>query len=308
MLREVWEGLARPEKELSPKYFYDARGSALFEEITHLPEYYLTKVERALLETWVPGWITDLAPVALVELGAGSAAKTRILLDALPARSSFVPLDVSEDLLHETARTLRVEYPHLTVTPEVADLTRPLELSATLPRPALFAFLGSTIGNFPRSQAVHLLSHVRASMFDGDAFLMGADLRPGRGKAREALEAAYNDSRGVTAEFNLNVLRVLNRELGANFDPRAFAHRAFYDDVRGRIEMHLVARCPQVVTLPGAGTVRFREGEGVRTEISCKYDRAAVDDLFLAAGLEVAAWREDDLGRYALVLGRPTGS
>lgn len=307
MLAEVRKGLARPRKELSPKFFYDTRGSELFEEITRLPEYYLTRVERGLLDEWVPGWVEGLRPATLVELGAGSAAKTRILLDAMRTRGDgahFVPLDVSEDFLRETARSLREEYPDLTVTPAVADLTRPLDLSMPLERPVLFAFLGSTIGNFTPATAVGLLRQVRDTMEPGDAFLLGVDLRPGGGKSRGVLEAAYNDAGGVTAEFNLNVLRVLNRELGTDFDPAAFRHHAFYEPAKGRVEMHLVARSPQSVRLPGGGTVRFEEGESVRTEISCKYDRDAVDDLFGAAGLEVSEWREDDGGRYALVLGR----
>jgi L-histidine N-alpha-methyltransferase len=304
MLSDVVAGFSLPQKELAPKYFYDARGSRLFEEITALPEYYPTRVERALLRRWIPSWIEAVAPMALVELGAGSASKTRILLDAMPARGSFVPVDVSEEFLHETAEILREEYPQLTVIPEIADLAHPLELSAPLPRPALFAFLGSTIGNFTPSGAVRLLGHVRATMHPEDAFLLGADLRPGRGKSREELEAAYNDAHGVTEEFNLNVLRVLNRELGADFDLRGFAHHATYDDTQARIEMHLVALREQTVTVPGGGTFPFREGETIRTEISCKYDRETLDGLFSRAGLRITRWREDERGRYALVLGR----
>jgi L-histidine N-alpha-methyltransferase len=307
MLADVVAGLSRPQKELSPKYFYDARGSRLFEEITTLPEYYPTRIERALLRRWVPSWIEGVSPVSLVELGAGSASKTRILLDAMPARGSFVPVDVSEEFLHETAETLREEYPQLTVTPTVADLTHPLELSAPLSRPALFAFLGSTLGNFTPSGAVRLLGHVRATMHAEDAFLLGADLRPGHGKSRGEMEAAYNDSRGVTAEFNLNVLRVLNRELGSDFDLRGFAHRAVYDDAEARIEMHLVALRDHTVTIPGAETFRLHEGETIRTEISCKYDRETLGGLFAQAGLRITRWREDERGRYALVLGRASG-
>jgi len=308
MLAEVVAGLTRSQKELSPKYFYDARGSRLFEEITSLPEYYPTRLERTLLGRWIPSWIEAVAPVALVELGAGSANKTRILLDSMPARGSFVPVDVSEEFLHEAAEVLREEYPQLTVTPEVADLTRPLHLSAPLPRPALFAFLGSTIGNFNPAAAVRLLGHVRATMNPEDAFLLGADLRPGNGKSKEELEAAYDDALGVTASFNLNVLRVLNRELGADFDLRQFTHRAFYDVDQARIEMHLAARREQTVTIPDGGTFLVREGETIRTEISCKYDRETLEDLFSAAGLRITDWREDERGRYALVLGRKVGA
>lgn len=305
MLDEVSHSLSKTPKELSPKYFYDPRGSALFEEITELPEYYLTRTERSLLGAWIPDWIADLCPRTLVELGSGSSSKTRILLDSLPARSVFVPVDVSEELLEDTAEALRREYPQLTVAPEVGDISHPLDLPGSLPGPALFAFLGSTIGNFTPPAAIRLLSHTRASMTKDDAFLMGVDLRPGPGKSREELESAYNDSRGVTAEFNLNVLRVLNREIGSDFDLDGFAHRAVYNDEDARIEMHLVAERPQVVTIPSAGTFAFRKGETVRTEISAKYDRATVDALFAAAGLHLSRWREDDRGRYALAVGRP---
>ena len=306
MLADVQQGLSRSQKELSPKYFYDARGSSLFEEITRLPEYYLTRVERRLLGLWIPSWIEELGPRTLVELGSGNASKTRILLDAMPARSFFVPVDVSEELLEDTAEALRQEYPQLTVAPEVTDISHPLELPESLPRPVLFAFLGSTIGNFAPAGAVRLLSHTRASMTSCDAFLLGIDLRPGPGKSPSELEAAYNDTRGVTAAFNMNVLRVLNRELGADFELSAFAHRAIYDDANARVEMHLVSERPQVVTIPGGGTFAFREGETVRTEISAKYDRDTIDGLFSAAGIGIVRWCEDERGRYALVLGRPT--
>lgn len=308
MLTDVRDGLTRPQKSLSSKYFYDTRGSELFERITTLPEYYPTRTERALLERWAPVWVEREQPEALVELGAGSASKTRILLDAMEradAGSLFIPLDVGEDFLHETAEQVRREYPGFTVRPEVADLTHSFRLSEEPPVPSLYALLGSTIGNFDREGAVEMLSHVRGVMHRGDAFLMGADLRPGREKTVDVLERAYNDAAGVTAEFNLNMLRVLNRELGTDFDLDAFRHRAFYDDEKGRIEMHLVARSPQIVTLPGGEEVRFEEGETVRTEISCKYDRPTVDELFAPAGLEVEEWREDPEGLYALVLARP---
>lgn len=300
ILAEVRDGLYREQKELSPKYFYDARGSRLFEEITGLDEYYLTRTERAMIEQLMPPWIRELNPQALVELGAGSAEKSRIILDAMRESGrpiSYVPIDVSADFLQETARRLRQHYPGLRVTTAVADMTRELNLPRGLPRPALFAFLGSTIGNFEDEEAVALLARIAAGMQPGDRFLMGADLV----KDRSVLEAAYNDARGVTARFNLNILRVLNRELGADFVEDDFRHQAFFDPVKSRIEMHLIARRRLVVTVPGMGEVPFREGESIRTEISRKFTRSTLEDMLGAAGLVVERWETDERGWYALM-------
>jgi L-histidine N-alpha-methyltransferase len=247
-----------------------------------------------------------LRPVSLVELGAGSARKTRVLLDAMErvgAGGLYVPVDVSAEFLEATARTLRAEYPGWAVEPEVADLTEPISLSPEPRRPALVALLGSTIGNFAPRSATRLLRHVRDLLRPGDAFLLGADLRPGPGKTRAMLEAAYNDAAGVTAEFNRNMLRVLNREAGTDFRLEAWRHLAFYDPDEGRIEMHLVARGPQAVRVPGRGRALLRDGDRIRTEISCKYDRVTVEELYVAAGLEIAEWVTDADGRYALVMG-----
>ena len=304
MLEEIREGLSRPQKELPPKYFYDARGSELFEEITRLPEYYLTRTERALLERWMPAWTAGLRPRALVELGAGSAAKTRIVLDAMRAAGggeAYVPVDVSAEFLDQTAAAVRREYPGLRVVPAVADLCQALPLPDGLPGPVLHAFLGSTIGNFAPADAVALLERVRRGMGPEDRFLMGVDLR----KDPARVEAAYNDAAGVTAEFNRNMLRVLNHRAGADFRPDAFRHRAFYHTGEHRIEMHLVSAHAQRVRVPGAGVFRLAAGESIRTEISCKHDRGSVDALFSAAGLEVREWETDDAGLYALVLGAP---
>ena len=305
MRDEVVAGLGGTPKTLSPKYFYDQRGSELFEEITRLEEYYLTEAERALLRERVPAWLGELEPRTLVELGAGSADKTRVLLDAMDAHeeaSLFVPLDVSEDFLHRVAGELRSEYPALSVEPEVADFTAPLRLSVEPAPPTLYALLGSTIGNFEDDDALRLLGHVSAAMEPGDRFLLGTDLRPGPAKPVARLEAAYDDAGGVTAAFNRNILRVLNAELNADFDPERFRHLAFYDEDEHRIEMHLVAEGAQEVRIPGAGTVHFADGESVRTEISRKYDRASVQALLAGAGLELRAWAEDAGGLYALSL------
>ena len=303
MAREVSEGLARRQKELPPKYFYDERGSELFERITRLPEYYLTRAERSLLEGHACELVSTLRPRTLVELGAGSAAKTRILLDAMRAvgsLESYVPVDVSHEFLLETSRRLRAEYPGLRVTPAIADISESLGIPEQLPRPVLFAFLGSTIGNFDAPAARALLGRVRRVMRPFDRLLLGTDLR----KARGVVEAAYNDARGVTAAFNRNMLRVVNRELGADFDVMSFAHRAFYSRERHRIEMHLVSRREQVVHIPNVGDVHLEKGESIRTEISCKYDRPSVRRLLRAASLRLEQWIADD-GRFALSVALP---
>ena len=304
MLAEVATGLSAPQKELSPKYFYDQRGSELFEAITRLPEYYPTRTERALLEGWMPELMAQLGTRTLIELGAGNAEKSRIILDAMRATGLaelYVPIDVSATFLSQTATQLRREYPGLTVEPAIADIAEELNLPRRMPRPALFAFLGSTIGNFYPPAAIRLLRRVRAAMEPGDRFLMGVDLRKDIGR----IEAAYNDSQGITAEFNRNMLLVLNHELGANFDPRAFEHRAFYDTVAHRIEMHLVSTRDQTVTIPGIEPVRFAAGESIRTEISTKYDRATVASLFAAADLRIDAWPTDPTTPFGLVVGAP---
>jgi L-histidine N-alpha-methyltransferase len=304
MLAEVAQGLSSPQKELSPKYFYDQRGSELFEEITRLEEYYPTRTERALLEAWMPSLIRRLGSRSLIELGAGSAEKSRLILDAMRDAGTaelYVPIDVSATFLSQTAARLRREYPRLLVEPAIADISEELNLPRRVPRPALYAFLGSTIGNFYPPAAIRLLGRVRAAMEPGDRFLMGVDLR----KDVARIEAAYNDAAGVTAEFNRNMLKVLNQELGSDFDPAAFDHLAFYEPVAHRIEMHLVSREPQLVTVPGVGTIRFQAGESLRTEISCKHDRESVAQLFEAAGLEIQAWRSDPESLFALVVGAP---
>lgn len=306
-MADVARGLSRPQKELSPKYFYDSRGSELFEEITRLDEYYQTRTERALLEEVMPDRVGQHRPRALVELGAGSARKSRVILDAMVEAGCgrlFVPVDVSADFLKRTAASLRREYPSLSVIPRTADMTEPLDEPHDLPRPTWFALLGSTIGNFGKVDARELVSGVAEAMEPGDRFLMGADLKPGPGKSVDRLEQAYDDARGVTAAFNLNVLSVLNRELGADFEPGRFRHRSFYNDDEERIEMHLVSVVDHEVTIPGMGVTRLEAGETIRTEISRKYDRVTVSSLFDAAGLEIESWDEDDDGMFALVLGR----
>lgn len=238
-----------------------------------------------------------------MELGAGSAAKTRVILEALLAHGggTYVPVDISADFLERTAADLRHEYPDIAVVPVAADFTRSLPLPSSVPRPALVTFLGSTIGNFTSFQAVELLSLVRSTMHHEDCFLLGVDLR----KDVAVLEAAYNDSRGVTAEFNLNLLRVVNRRFGADFDIDAFRHRAIYDPREHRIEMHLVSTRSQAVHVPGAGTFSLQPDETIRTEISCKYDQRTVEKMFTDAGLGMEEWQESTDRLFALCTGAP---
>ena len=302
MVRDVREGLTSTPKQLSPKYFYDERGSELFEEITQLPEYYLTRAERLLLEKKIPGIVASVRPCSLVELGAGSATKTRIILDAMRERGCaecYVPIDVSKEFLEATALQLQSDYSDVRITPVVSDITEPFALPPVA-NPTLVVFLGSTIGNFPRAQAVPLLSHIAAAMGPADRFLLGADLV----KDPEIINRAYNDSQGVTAAFNLNLLERLNRELEADFPVRDFEHRAFYDSEHRRIEMHLVARKAHTVVIPGVGEISFREGESIRTELSYKYDRATLEDILAASGLSMEKWMPADDGAFALTLAR----
>jgi L-histidine N-alpha-methyltransferase len=302
MVRDVRQGLTRSPKQLSPKYFYDERGSELFEEITQLPEYYLTRSERMLLERRIVEIIDDTRPCSLVELGAGSATKTRIILDQMRSAGCaecYVPVDVSKDFLEATALQLRADYPDVEIKPVVSDITEPFELPP-LASPTLVAFLGSTIGNFPREQAINLLSHISGQMAVDDRFLLGADLI----KDPAIINRAYNDSRGVTAAFNLNVLERLNRELNARFPIDAYEHRAFYSTENHRVEMHLTARRPHKVTIPEIGEISFAEGESIRTELSYKYDRPILEDILTAAGLRLEKWMAADDGSFALALAR----
>jgi L-histidine Nalpha-methyltransferase len=302
LLRDVRQGLMSAHKYIPPKYFYDERGSELFEEITELPEYYLTRVERALLELRIPEIIAAVRPCSLVELGAGSATKTRIILDAMRASGCaecYVPIDVSRDFLEAAALQLRADYPGVKIEPVVSDITEPFTLPP-LVSPTLIAFLGSTIGNFSRHEAIGLLSHVATLLARDDRFLLGVDLI----KDPRVIERAYNDAKGVTAAFNLNLLERLNRELNANFSAKDFEHRAYYSKDHHRIEMHLVARRAHKVVIPEIGDVRFSAGETILTELSYKYDRAIIDDILVASGLTMEQWMPDEAGAFALAVAR----
>ncbi|HKC27485.1 MAG TPA: L-histidine N(alpha)-methyltransferase [Jatrophihabitans sp.] len=298
---DVLAGLTAQPKTLPPKYFYDARGSELFDEITRLPEYYPTRTERAIL-TERAGEIASLTHAeTLVELGSGTSEKTRLLLHALRDAGTlhrFVPFDVDPAVLADASRAIAAEFPGLTVEPVVGDFEQHLTELPRHPR-RLLAFLGSTIGNLDPEQRAAFLADVRATLRPGDAFLLGTDLV----KSPQRLIAAYDDAAGVTAEFNKNVLAVLNRELGADFDLAEFDHVAVWNSDHEWIEMRLRSQQEQTVHIPALDlTVRFARGEEMRTEISAKFRRSGVERELAAAGLRLTHWWTDRAQDFALSL------
>ncbi|GAA0399076.1 L-histidine N(alpha)-methyltransferase [Streptomyces luteireticuli] len=298
---DVAEGLTSSPKALPPKWFYDARGSELFDEITLLPEYYPTRAEREILLARADAIARATAARTLVELGSGSSDKTRHLIRALPHLHTYVPVDVSESALAGAAATLLDEHPELTVHALVADFQDGLVLPDT-PGPRLLAFLGGTIGNLPPAERADFLAGLRERLAPGDALLLGTDLV----KDERALVAAYDDARGVTAAFNKNVLLVVNRELGADFDPDDFGHVALWDPGQEWIEMRLRALRPVTVKVRALDLeVSFEKGEELRTEISAKFRREKVARELAAAGLELTHWWTDSASRFALSLSHP---
>ncbi|QXE33389.1 L-histidine N(alpha)-methyltransferase [Streptomyces sp. GMY02] len=295
---DVLQGLTRTSKTLPPKWFYDARGSELFEEITRLPEYYPTRAEREILLARGPAIAAATGARTLIELGSGSSDKTRHLLDALTSLQVYVPVDVSESALAGAAEALLAERPGLRVHALIADFTGGLTLPAT-PGPRLVAFLGGTIGNLLPAERAVFLASVRALLAPGDALLLGTDLV----KDESVLVRAYDDTAGVTAAFNKNVLSVIDRELGADFDPRDFDHVALWDAEHEWIEMRLRARRALTVKIPELNLVtHFGAGEEVRTEISAKFRQDGIRAELSAAGMELAHWWTDEAGRFALSL------
>ncbi|GAB3482266.1 L-histidine N(alpha)-methyltransferase [Amycolatopsis cihanbeyliensis] len=302
---DVREGLTAPAKWLPSKWFYDARGSELFDRITDLPEYYPTRAEREILGR-AAGWIASTTGArALVELGSGSSEKTRPLLDALTGHGTletFVPMDVSESALAEAAAAITEDYPGLAVRGVVGDFTQHLGLLPGQP-PRLVVFLGGTIGNFVPAERAKFLRSVRDVLAEGEWLLLGTDLV----KDPDTLVRAYDDAAGVTAEFNRNVLRVINERLGADFDPDRFRHVARWDGEREWIEMRLRATTDMLVHIPGADLeVRFAEGEEMRTEISAKFRREGVAGELAEAGFAVERWWTDTGGRFGVSLARAT--
>ncbi|MER5740368.1 L-histidine N(alpha)-methyltransferase [Streptomyces sp. NPDC002262] len=296
---DVLRGLTRSPKELPPKWFYDARGSELFDEITRLPEYYPTRAEREILVARAAEIAAATGARTLVELGSGSSEKTRFLIDALlPGLAAYVPVDVSESALTGAAEALLADRPGLRVHALVADFTRGIALPET-PGPRLVAFLGGTIGNLLPQERRSFLRSVRSMTAAGDAFLLGTDLV----KDESTLVAAYDDAAGVTAEFNKNVLAVIDRELGADADPDDFDHVARWDREREWIEMRLRARHALTVKIPDLDlAVPFEAGEELRTEVSAKFRQEGVRAELAEAGFELARWWTDEEGRFALSL------
>ncbi|MBA0124874.1 L-histidine N(alpha)-methyltransferase [Haloechinothrix sp. YIM 98757] len=310
-------GLTSMPKWLPPKWFYDARGSELFEDITRLPEYYPARAEREILAERAPELATITRPSALVELGSGSSVKTRLLLDAFSANGApdgtaegtpsgilreFFPLDVSEQALREAAHAIAETYPALRVHGVVDDFTSSLAVPDGS-RPRLVAFLGGTIGNLLPDERAKFLTSLRDALDGGEWLLLGTDLV----KDPDTLVRAYADSQGVTGEFNRNVLHVLNAELDADFVPEAFTHRAVWDERQEWIEMRLRAERDMRVTLPGIDLeINFTEGEEMRTEVSTKFRREHVASELVTAGFELHSWWTDAAGRFALSLARAT--
>jgi dimethylhistidine N-methyltransferase len=295
--QDVRAGLGATPKTLPPKYLYDALGSALFEAICLLPEYYLARAESEILERRAHSVVDAVGtPLELVELGSGSAVKTRHIIGALLARQpelSYRPIDISATALDASALTLEKAYPGVRVAGINADYfegLRRISRNGRMRRLALF--LGSNIGNFDRQQALDMLRGVRAALGPGGALLMGADLR----KNRVLLENAYNDALGVTAAFNLNLLARINRELGGHFDLKSFAHIALYNEAAGRMEMHLRSSTAQSVELSTLDlTVRFDRGETIFTEASYKYDLPGIEALATDAGFKLlASWTDEE--------------
>jgi L-histidine Nalpha-methyltransferase len=300
--QDVADGLTAFPKTLPPKWFYDERGSELFEEITRLEEYYPTRRERAILTERAADVAALTGARTLLELGAGSGEKTRLLLDALAGTlETYVPVDVSGDFLATAADQLAAEYPALSVRPIVADYERHLDQLPTGSR-RLIAFLGGTIGNMEPDERVSFLGGLRATMSEDDALLIGADLV----KAPQRLVRAYDDARGVTAEFNRNVLRVINRELAADFDVSRFEHVAVWDAIEERIEMRLRSTRAQTVRVGALDlVVEFAAGEEMRTEISAKFRRERFESSMTAAGLRIDRWWTDRDRDFVLSLVRP---
>ena len=304
MRADVTRGLRATPKELASKYFYDEEGSALFDAITRLPEYYPTRTERSILLAAAGDIAERSGADTLIELGSGTSEKTRILLDALHARGAlarFVPFDVDEATLRQAAEAVAAEYSGVAVQAVVGDFERHLGLLPGGGR-RMIAFLGSTIGNLTPEQRAVFLTEVRANLEPGDTFLLGTDLVKDSGR----LEAAYDDSAGVTAAFNRNLLRRLNRELDADFVPDAFEHVALFDTEREWIEMRLRSSVDQVVTVTGLDlVVRFAAGEEMRTEISAKFRPDGLSGELTAAGLELLELWTDPAGDFALSLSTP---
>jgi dimethylhistidine N-methyltransferase len=298
---EIVEGLTQTPPAISPKYFYDAKGSALFEKITHLDEYYPTRIEQEIMATHAADIAANVGTgCTLIELGAGNCQKARVLCELIaPAR--FVAVDISEEFLHEAVKELRLALPAIDIRAVAADLSRPIVLPADLPlQQRLVFYPGSSIGNFDPTQAQALLSRTRGLLGIDGALLMGVDLL----KDLAVLDAAYNDGAGVTAAFNLNVLSHVNRLIGGDFDLRQWQHLAFFNETESRIEMHLVAATDTLVRWSG-GQRSFVRGERIHTENSYKYRVEDLSQLLARSGFSRTQVWSDERGWFAVILARP---
>lgn len=298
---DVRQGLTSAEKELPPKWFYDDRGCELFDLITGLPEYYPTETERSILRAEAYSIARESGADTIVELGSGTSDKTRTLLDAFSKAghlARFMPFEVNEATARTAAQSIAREYSGIAVHAVVGDFDRHL---GAIPQEGrrMIVFLGSTIGNFAPAEREQFFSELANGMRPGDSLLLGTDLV----KDQDRLEAAYNDGQGITAEFNLNMLNVVNRELDADFHIQSFAHRAFFDPHEEWIEMRLVSQHEQRVRITGLDlTVAFGSGEEIRTEISAKFRRAKVEAELSSVGLQVVRWMTDPAEDFALSL------
>lgn len=302
---DVVNGLFGEPRSLPPKYFYDERGSDLFDQICDAPEYYPTRTESALLEKIAGDVIESARPECIVELGSGTSRKTRHLLNACDDRAFYpvyAPLDVCDEVLVTSGEALHAEYDWLQVHPMVGDYTAGL---GNLPHRAdrtLIVFLGGTIGNFTQIERLDFLAEVRDVMGRNDKLLLGAD----RVKEPDVLHAAYNDNAGITAEFNLNILRVLNRELGADFDLDGFEHYAHFNPLESRIEMHLISMRKQTVQFGDMERrLEFKEGDHILTEVSTKFTRTELEAMFAETGFEIVRHYESNATKFSLLLAQP---
>jgi L-histidine N-alpha-methyltransferase len=305
--RDVRQGLTENPKRLSCCYFYDEEGSLLFEEICKLPEYYLTRAEREILETRTAELVAPFSvPPTLVELGSGSAAKTRLLIEALLKRHPtvrYVPIDICRMIVEESSLQLLQEYPRLEILAIAAEYHEGLgHLRTATAGPKLILWLGSNVGNLHRAEAAHFLQEVRGTMVAGDLLLVGIDLR----KDRVLLERAYDDPQGVTADFNLNLLVRINRELDGHFDLEAFRHQARYNEDPGRIEMYLISKKDQRVRIDRLDLeISLAAGEAIQTENSYKYSLEEIHSLAAGAGLRIDSQWLDAEGRFSVNLLAP---
>ena len=285
-LQEIIDGLSSVPKQISPKFFYDERGSQLFDQITRLPEYYLTNAEIGIMQDNI-GEMVELVgrQASLIEFGAGAGIKTRILLEHLSDLAAYVPVDISEEFLLESARGIQADYPHIDVQPVVADFTKPFQLPSPMITPIrnVVYFPGSTIGNFERDAALDLLRVMHHEAGEEGALLIGVDLQ----KDPQVIHDAYNDSAGITAKFNLNMLTHLNRSYGATFDVEAFEHSARYDEQEGRVVLKLVSQAEQTVEIGDAEFI-IADGEEILTEYSHKYTLDGFEKMANSVGFDVA--------------------